>query len=283
MTENQHILEESVPSTTDSILHGKEGIHSTAVVNSKADIGAHVSIGPYSIIEENVTIGDTTWIGAHAFIGKGTSLGKRCRIFHGAVIGTEPQDLKFLGGNTTVEIGEDTVLREYCTIHRGTEHREKTVVGNRCYLMAYTHVGHDGIIGDNVIMANATNLGGHVVIGDYANIGAMVGLHQFVKVGKHAFIAGGFRLVKDVPPFIMAGGQPMEFSGLNTVGLTRHNFTNEQLKEIKEVYRIIYRSNLNVSQALKKIEGEVQITPQVSEILNFIRESGRGIIPAGRR
>lgn len=256
------------------------GIDRHAVVGSNAHVGANVSIGPFSIIEDDVVIGDNVQIASHVFVGSGSAIGKGCRLFHGVVIGTEPQDLKYRGEKTTVEIGEDTVLREYCTIHRGSSHRKKTTIGSRNYFMAYCHAGHDCIIGDNVIMANAVNLGGHVVVGDYANLGGLVGVHQFVQIGKHAFIAGGYRVIKDVPPYIMAGGDPLEFCGLNTVGLTRRGFSKEKIEEIKNAYRFVYRSNLNVTQAVEKIQSELTVTPEIQEILNFVEVSRRGIIPA---
>lgn len=258
-------------------------IHPSALINKKAEIGKDAVIGPFAIIEENVTIDDGAQIGPHVFIGKGTSIGKRCRIFQGTVIGTDPQDLKYKAESTSVEIGEDTVLREYVTIHRGTDHRKKTVIGKRNYLMAYSHVGHDCIIGNDVIMANGVNLGGHVVIEDFVNFGAMIGLHQFVHVGKHTFLAGGFRLVKDAPPFIMAGGEPMTYYGLNTVGLNRRGYTKEQKSSIKNAYTILYRSRLNVSQALIKIQEEMPATQEIREIIDFIERSERGIISAGNR
>jgi UDP-N-acetylglucosamine acyltransferase len=258
-------------------------IHPSALIGKRSEIGTQVVIGPYAIIEDEVTIGDGARIGPYVFIGRGTSIGKRCRIFQGTVIGTDPQDLKYREESTSVEIGEDTVLREYVTIHRGTNHRKKTVIGKRNYLMAYSHVGHDCIIGDDVIMANGVNLGGHVVIGDFVNFGAMIGLHQFVHVGKHTFLAGGFRLVKDAPPYIMAGGEPMTFHGLNTVGLNRRGFTGEQKNSIKKAYTILYRSRLNVSQAVKKIQEEIPVTQEILEILDFVKKSERGIISAGSR
>lgn len=280
MTQNEcnHANTASVIET----LSVQEGIDQRAIVNSNAIIGTNVSIGPFSIIEGGVVIGDNVQIGAHAFIGAGSAIGRGCRIFHGVVIGTEPQDLKYRGEKTTVEIGEETVLREYCTIHRGSSHRKKTTIGKRNYFMAYCHAGHDCVIGDNVIMANAVNLGGHVVVEDFANLGGLVGVHQFVQIGKHAFIAGGYRVIKDVPPYIIAGGEPLEFCGLNTVGLARRGFTKEKIDEIKNVYRIVYRANFNVTQAVKKIQSELSITPEIQEILNFVNSSQRGIIPAGR-
>ncbi|MDZ7262004.1 MAG: acyl-ACP--UDP-N-acetylglucosamine O-acyltransferase [candidate division KSB1 bacterium] len=250
-----------------------------AVVHEKAEIGENVAIGPFTIIEENVRIGAGTRIASNVLIASGTRIGKNCQIHHGAVLGTLPQYIGFDPAEvTTLEIGDETIIREYCTLNRGTEHRQKTVVGSHCYLMAYTHVGHDGIVGNHVILANAVNLGGHVVIEDYAGIGGIVPVHQFVRIGCHSFIGGGYRVTKDVPPYILASGDPLTFGGLNTVGLTRRGFSQETLRHLKRAYKIIYRSNLNVSQAITRIREELEETEEIKNIIDFIESSERGII-----
>ncbi len=258
-----------------------DGIHPTAVIGKDVQLGAGVSVGPFAIIEDGAAIGNGTQVGPYVFVGRGTTIGTNCRLFNGAVLGTEPQDLKFTYEPTTVEIGDETVLREYCTVHRGSSHRKKTVIGRKCYLMAYCHLGHDCILGDCIIMANGVNLGGHVEIESHANIGAMVGIHQFGKVGEHAFIAGGYRVVKDVPPFVMSSGDPLSYYGLNVVGLKRKGVGEETIREIKGAYQLIYRSGLNVSQAVERIRNEHAKTPAVQAILHFIEHSERGIIPSG--
>ncbi len=254
------------------------GIDSKALVDKKAQIGNNVKIGPFSIIENNVIIEDNTEIGTNVFIASGTRIGKNCKIFHNAVLGTVPQDLKFENEETTLEIGDDTTIREFCSLNRGTSHSGKTIVGNNCYIMVYAHIAHDCLIGNNVIISNACNMRGHVEIHDYANISGLVPIHQFVKIGKHSFISGGCRVPKDVPPFILASGEPLSYCGPNIVGLTRRGFSTDTISKLKVVYRIIYKMNMNVSQAVEKIKSEVEITPEVKDILDFIEISKRGII-----
>ncbi|MBC8181630.1 acyl-ACP--UDP-N-acetylglucosamine O-acyltransferase [candidate division KSB1 bacterium] len=253
-------------------------IHSTAIVETKAELGEGVTVGPYTVIEDDVFIGENTEIASHAFIQSGTRLGKKCRVFKGAVVGTDPQDLKYAGEKTTLEIGDETTVREFCTLNRGSSHRFKTVIGSRCLLMAYVHVAHDCIIGDNVILANAINMGGHVTIESFAAIGGMSPIHQFVRIGSHAFIGGGLRVNKDVPPYILAAGEPIQYAGINRVGLTRKGFSSDVLNEIRKAYKIIYRSGLNVSQAVAKLKNEETLIPEVQLIVDFIESSERGII-----
>lgn len=254
------------------------GIHSTALVSTKAEIQENVIIGPFTIVEENVKIDDGTEIASNVLITAGTRIGKNCKIFNGAVLGTLPQDLKFKGEKTTLEIGDNTTIREYCTLNRGTKYRNKTVVGSNCFLMAYVHVAHDCVIGNNVILANAVNMGGHTSIEDYASVGGMDPIHQFVRIGCHSFIGGGFRIDKDVPPYILAAGEPLTFAGLNIVGLTRRGFLKEALIQLKRAYKLIYRSKLNVSQALTRIKEELELTPEIKHVIDFIDASERGII-----
>ena len=249
-----------------------------SVVSPEAKIGENVKIGPFTLIEDDVVIGDNTEIGSNVLIASGTRIGKNCKVFHGASLGTIPQDLKFKGEKTTLEIGDNTIIREFCMLNRGTAYSGKTVIGSNCFLMAYVHVAHDCVIGNNVILANAVNLGGHVVIEDWVIIGGMVPVHQFVRIGQHAFIGGGYRVTKDVPPYIMAGREPLRFEGLNIVGLKRRNFPPETIKKIELAYKIIYQSNLTVSKAIEEIPKRINMIPEVENIINFIKASKRGII-----
>jgi UDP-N-acetylglucosamine acyltransferase len=254
------------------------GIHPLAVVDPGAKIGSGVTIGPHSVVENNVEIGDNTQIDTCVRICNGARIGKNCHIFHGAVISEVPQDLKFQGEDTIAVIGDRTKIREYATIHRGTKNRQKTVVGTDCLLMAYTHVAHDCILGDNVVITNSVQMGGHVTIDDWVYVGGMSGIHQFTHIGKHAFIGGFSRCAQDVPPYIMVAGVPMKYSGLNVVGLRRRNFSNESINLLKEVYRLIYRSEFNISQALEQIKSGFEPSEETHEIISFIENSNRGII-----
>ena len=253
-------------------------IHPTTVVDSTAKIGKNVLIGPNTIVENNTEIGDGTQIDSNAKICYGARIGKDCHIFHGAVISEIPQDLKFHGEESITTVGDRTKIREYATIHRGTEDKEKTEIGSDCLLMAYTHVAHDCLIGNHVVMANAVTLGGHVTIDDWAFIGGMVGIHQFTHVGKHVFIGGGYRCVQDVPPYILVTGEPLKYSGLNVVGLRRRNFTNETINLLKEVYRLIFRSEFNISQALEQIQSGFESTEEIQKVVSFIQQSKRGLV-----
>jgi len=252
-------------------------VDSTVIISKNASIGNDVKIGPYAHIMDDVVIGDGTEIGSHVVLAPGTRIGKNCKIFHHAVLGEIPQDLKFEGEYTTVEIGDNTTIREFVTINRGTKATWKTIIGSNCLLMAYSHVAHDCRIGDNVILANAVNLGGHVEIEEWAILGGMVGVHQFVKIGQHSFVGGGFRVTKDVPPYILAAGEPLRYEGLNIVGLRRRKFSREAISGIKRAYRLIYGSNLNVLQAVEELERE-DCCPEVRNILEFMKKSSRGII-----
>ena len=254
------------------------GIHKTAIISSKADIGKKVTIGPYTVIEDDVVINDGCEISSSALIASGTRLGKNCRVFHGAVLGTIPQDLKFGGEITTLEIGENTTIREFATLNRGTEDRWKTVVGNNCLLMAYSHIAHDCRLGNNVIIANSVNMAGHVTIDDFAGIGGVSPVHQFVRIGKHAFIGGASKVSKDVPPFVLAMGEPFRYAGLNRVGLTRRGFSDATLSTIKDAYRIIFQSNLNIKESLQRVNDEIELIDEVQDILKFFQDSDRGII-----
>jgi UDP-N-acetylglucosamine acyltransferase len=255
----------------------------TARVNSKAELGEGVSIGPFSVVEEDVIIGDGTTVASNVFIGSGARIGKNCRIYHGAAVSSVPQDLKFAGEKTELEIGDRTVVREFATLSRGTQDRRKTLVGADCLLMAYSHVAHDCLIGDHVILANSVNMGGHVTIEDYVIVGGMVPIHQFVRIGRHAMVGGGFRVTKDVPPYILAGQEPLSFEGINIVGLRRRRFSQEAITSIEKAYSYIYKSNLNVSQAIEKIREESFLTDEVKHIVEFIEKSERGIVGMRRQ
>ena len=252
-------------------------IHPTAIIGKNVKFGHDVSIGPYTIIRDNVKIGDRTQIHAHALIGELTTIGEDCRIFHSAVVGEVNQDLKYNGEATQTIIGDRTIIREFCTIHRGTKDKWKTTVGADCLLMAYAHVAHDVEVGCNVILANAATLAGHVTVGDFAIIGGLTGIHQFCKIGAHAMIGGGFRVTKDIPPYIRAAGEPIRFSGVNIIGLRRRGFSKESIKELKHAYNLIFNSNFNVSGAVAEIK-KSDHCDEVKSILKFIEKSDRGII-----
>jgi UDP-N-acetylglucosamine acyltransferase len=235
-------------------------------------------IEPFVTIDKDVIIGEGTRIGSSVTILPGTRIGKNCQIFPGAVIGAVPQDLKFRGEYSTVEIGNNTTIREFVTVNRGTSAKGKTVIGNNCLLMAYVHVAHDCVVGNNVILVNNTQLAGEVIVDDFAILAGMVAVHQFVHVGSHVMIAGGSLVRKDVPPFIKAGREPLSYVGINSIGLRRRNFTNEKIREVQEVYRYIYQKGLNISQAVEIIEAEMPASTERDEILLFIKDSKRGII-----
>lgn len=253
-------------------------IHPTAIVDPKAELGKDVSIGPYTIINEGVRIGDNVQIGSNVLIDSGAIIGRNCRVHHGAVLGTPPQDLKFGGEKTYLEIGENTVIREYATINRGTRHRGKVTVGSNCFIMMYAHIAHDCIIGNNVILANSVNIAGHVEVEDYAIIGGVVPVHQFTRIGAHSIIGGGFRVPKDVPPYILAGGYPLRYMGLNIIGLKRRNFSTDTILTLKKACRILFQSQYNTTQAVEKIKSEIDPLPEIKHLLEFIEKSERGII-----
>ncbi len=252
-------------------------VHSTAIVSPGAQLGSDVKVGPYVIIEENTEIGDGTLIGSHALVASGARIGKNVRIHHGAVVGTIPQDLKFGGEDSLLYVGDNTTIREYATLNRGTEWRGFTKVGADCLLMAYSHVAHDCLIGDHVIMANSVNLAGHVEINEWAIIGGVVPVHQFVKIGAHAMIGGGYRVPMDVCPYALCAGYPLKVAGLNRVGLERRDFSPETVAELERVFRVLFRSKLNTTQALVKIKAEFEMTPEIALLVDFVESSERGI------
>ncbi len=249
-----------------------------AYVHPQAKIARNVVVEPFVTIHKNVEVGEGTWIGSNVTIMEGAKIGKNCRIFPGAVISAIPQDLKFAGEETTVEIGDNTTIREFVTINRGTRESNKTVIGNNCLLMAYVHVAHDCFIGNNCILANAANLAGHINIDDYAILGGLSAVHQFVNIGAHVMISGGSLVRKDVPPFTKAARDPLSFVGINSIGLRRRGFTSEKINQIQDIYRIIYLKNFNVSQALTYIETELPSSPERDEVISFISKSSRGIM-----
>ncbi len=249
-----------------------------AYVHPEAKIANNVVIEPFVSIDKNVVIGDGTWIGSNVTIMEGAKIGKNCRIFPGAVISAIPQDLKFDGEDTTVEIGDNTTIRECVTINRGTKARYKTVIGENCLLMAYVHVAHDCIIGNNVIIGNATQLAGEVVIDDWAIFSGLVAVHQFVHVGSHVMISGGSLVRMDIPPFVKAAREPLSYAGVNSIGLRRRGFSNEKINEIQEIYRFLYLRDLNNAQALERIEAEMPASKERDEIILFFKNSKRGIM-----
>lgn len=253
-------------------------IQPLAYVHPQAKLAKNVVIEPFVTIEKNVTIEEGTWIGNNVTIMEGAHIGKNCRIFPGAVISAIPQDLKFDGEETTVHIGNNTTIREFVTINRGTKASYKTVIGNNCLLMAYVHVAHDCVIGNNVILANAATLAGHIEIDDWAIIGGLAAVHQFVKIGAHSMISGGGMARKDIPPYTKAAREPLSYVGVNSIGLRRRGFTNEQISLIQDIYRIIYVKGYNVTQAINIIEADVPATAERDEILSFISRSTRGIM-----
>ena len=253
------------------------GIHPTAIVSPRAELGDNVTIGPYAIVGENCVISDGCTIEARAVLDRNVRLAANVIIGIGSVIGGDPQDLKFKGEETWVEIGDNTRIREYSTINRGTAQSFKTTVGKGCFLMSYVHLAHDCHIGDGVIISNATQLAGHVTVEDRAILSGLSAVHQFVKIGRHAFVGGCSRVAKDVPPFIKAVGNPVKLYGLNSVGLQRSGFSDEVVRELKRAYRLVFRSELNVSQAMERARSELQPLPEVEYFLQFIEASQRGV------
>lgn len=252
-------------------------IHATAVVAPGAQLAENVTVGPFAVIEDDVTIGAGCHVGPHALIASGARLGKAVVVHNGAVVGTVPQDLKFGGEKTRLIVGDNTIIREFATLNRGTHHRGETRVGANCLLMAYSHVAHDCILGDNVIMSNSVNLAGHVEIGDYATLGGLVPVHQFVKIGAHAMIGGGCRVPMDILPYSLYGGLPPMIMGINQIGLKRRGFTPQTLSALEKTFRILFRSKLNTTQAVDRIKAEMELIPEVQLVLDFIANSERGI------
>jgi UDP-N-acetylglucosamine acyltransferase len=251
--------------------------HPTAIIDPTVELGAGVTVGPFSILGSGVTIGAGTQIGPHVLIERDTVLGVDCRIHKGAVLGTDPQDLKYAGEPTRLIVGDRTVIREYATLNRGTTALGYTEVGSDCLLMAYTHVAHDCRIGDRVILSNSVNMGGHVSIGDWAIVGGLTPIHQFVRIGPHAFVGGASRVSKDIPPYVKAAGSPVQLYGLNSVGLQRRGFSEDVRRELKRAYRLFFASSYNTSQALARAREELRELPEIEVFLSFFEASERGV------
>ena len=247
-------------------------------IHPEAKIARNVVVEPFVTISKNVTIDEGSWIGPNVTIMEGARIGKNVKIFPGAVVSAVPQDLKFGGEDTTLEIGDNTVIRECVTLNRGTHATNKTSIGKDCLVMAYTHVAHDCHIGDNCILVNAVQLAGHVTIEDWAIIGGAAAVHQFVKIGAHTMVSGGSLVRKDVPPYTKAGREPLSYAGINSVGLRRRGYSPEKIREIQNIYRMLYQKNYNNTQASDLIEAEMEATPERDEILQFIKNSHRGIM-----
>lgn len=255
-------------------------ISNLAFVHPDARIGKDVTVEPFAYIDRNVEIGDGTWIGPHATIMYGARIGKNCRIFPSAVVSGIPQDLKFKGEESTAEIGDNTTVREGSTVNRGTSAVGKTVIGSNCLLMAYSHIGHDSAIGNYCIIGNSSGLAGEVKVGDWAILSGGILVHQFARIGAHVMIGGGSKVRVDVPPFIKADREPLSYMGLNSVGLTRRGFEKERIDEIHNIYRVLFQSKLNNSQALEQVEQDFKPSQDRDYIIEFIRKSERGIIKA---
>ncbi|HEY9116577.1 MAG TPA: acyl-ACP--UDP-N-acetylglucosamine O-acyltransferase [Roseivirga sp.] len=249
-----------------------------AYIHPEAKIARNVVIEPFVTISKNVTIEEGTWIGSNVTIMEGARIGKNVKIFPGAVVSAIPQDLKFGGEDTILQIGDNTVIRECVTLNRGTDATNKTVIGKNCLIMAYTHVAHDCVIGDNCILVNAVQLAGHVNIDDWAIVGGAAAVHQFVNIGAHTMVSGGSLVRKDVPPFTKAGREPLSYAGINSIGLRRRGFSNEKIAEIQEIYRYIFLKGLNNSKALDLVELEMTPSKERDEIINFFRNSDRGVM-----
>jgi UDP-N-acetylglucosamine acyltransferase len=251
---------------------------SLSYIDPQAKLAKNVVVEPFVTIEKNVEIGSGTWIGSNVTIMEGARIGENCEIFPGAVISAIPQDLKFDGEDSLAIIGDNTIIRECATINRATKATGKTIVGKNCLIMAYAHIAHDCVIGNNAIIVNNVALGGHVEIGDYAIIGGTTAIHQFVKIGKHCMVSGGSLVRKDIPPYVKAGREPLSFIGINSIGLRRKNFSEEEITEIQNIYRILYQKGNNNTQAINKIEIDFKISEIRDEIISFVRNSGRGIM-----
>lgn len=249
-----------------------------AYIHPAAKIASSVVIDPFVTIEQNVEIGEGTRIGSNVTIMEGARIGKNCIIFPGAVISGIPQDLKFRGEDTLAIIGDNTTIRECVTVNRGTAAKGKTVVGSNCLIMAYSHVAHDCVIGDNVIISNATQIAGEVVVDNFAVIGGGTLIHQFCHIGPHVMIQGGALVNKDIPPYVKAAREPIAYAGVNSIGLRRRGFTSEVIRDIQEIYRYLYLSGLNNTDAVERIEAELPATKERDEIILFVRNSKRGII-----
>lgn len=253
-------------------------IHPTAIISPDADIAADADIGAFAIVGEGCTVGPGSVIAPRATLERNVTLGRSVKVGIGSIVGGAPQDLKYAGEETTVEIGEGTVIREYVTINRGTSHSFKTTVGKNCLLMSYVHIAHDCQIGNGVILSNVVQLAGHVTIEDKAIISGLSAVHQFARIGHHSFIGGMSRVSKDIPPFLKAVGNPVKLYGLNTIGLQRSGIDEETIRELKRAYRLLFRSDLNVTQAIERAQTELEPLPEVKELISFVEASERGVV-----
>jgi UDP-N-acetylglucosamine acyltransferase len=251
--------------------------HSTAVISPEAELAESVAVGPYAVIGPGVRLAERVLIGPHAYLERDTRVGEDTHIHAGAVLGTDPQDMKYDGEASVLEVGSRTTIREYATLNRGTAASGRTSVGDDCLIMAYAHVAHDCHLGDHVILANAVNMGGHVEIGDWAIVGGVTAIHQFVRIGRHAFVGGGSRVPQDVAPYVTVAGNPCAAYGINAEGLRRRGFGRETLAALRHAYRVLFRSNRNVGDALEALESEGGLGEEVSELIAFIRSSERGV------
>lgn len=253
-------------------------VHPTAIISPDAEIGSDVEIGAFAIVGEGCTIGDGCVIAPRATLERNVTLGRSVQVGIGSILGGAPQDLKYAGEETTVEVGDGTVIREYATINRGTAHSFKTTVGRNCLLMSYVHLGHDCQIGNGVILSNVVQLAGHVTIDDKAILSGLCAVHQFARIGRNAFIGGCSRVSKDIPPFLKAVGNPVKLYGLNTVGLQRNGMEEDTIRELKRAYRLFFRSDLNVTQAIERAQTELEPYPEVKELIQFVEASERGVV-----
>ncbi len=253
-------------------------IHPTAIVSADAQIGADVEIGAFAIVGEGCTIGDGCILAPRAMLERNVILADNVKVGSGSILGGDPQDLKFGGEHTTVEVGEGTTIREYTTVNRGTTQSYKTTIGKHCFIMSYVHLAHDCHVGDGVILVNSVQLAGHVEVGEKAIIAGASAAHQFVKIGQYAFVGGCSRISQDVPPYVKAVGNPIKLYGLNSVGLQRNNFPEEVVRELKRAYKIFFRSELNLTQAKERAAGELTPYPEVQELLRFVEKTGRGVV-----
>ena len=253
-------------------------IHPSAIVSPKAELAPDVTVGPFAIIGEGCVIESGCSIAPHAVLERNVKLARNVKVGVGSVLGGDPQDLKFKGEETTVEVGEGSTIREYATINRGTAQSHKTTVGRNCFIMSYVHLAHDCHVGDGVIISNATQLAGHVTVEEKAILSGVSAVHQFALIGRYSFIGGCSRVAKDVPPYVKAVGNPVKLYGLNTVGLQRNGFSEDTIRELKRAYRLFFKSELNVSQARARAETELQQIPEVVEFLRFFERSDRGVV-----
>ena len=253
-------------------------ISKSAVIGKKAQIGKNVQIGNFATIDDDVVIGENTWIGNYVNIQNGARIGENCQIHSSAVLSGNPQDLKFKGEYTTLEIGNNNIIREFVTINRGTASKGKTAIGNDNLIMANSHIGHDCVIGDHCVIGFNVGIAGEVFVYDWANISGLTGIHQFTKIGAHAMVGGLSKIVKDVPPYVIAARDPLTYEGINSIGLSRRGFESGKINELKEIYRVIFQDRRNTSNALEFIEANLEMTIERDEILSFIRNSTRGII-----